>query len=103
MNKIDKIVHDQVGSLSSCDINMLQEILDDIANRHIRKTYHGFKTRFADCHEREKLKAIYILLYLMESGILDDAPIGFNIKDYFNEENHKDRMIKENYHWLPQK
>lgn len=103
MNKIDKIIHDQVGSLSSCDINMLEEILDDIANRHVCKTHHGFSMRFSDCRNREKLRVIYILLYLMESGVLDDAPIGFNIKDYFNEEKHKDRVIKENYHWLPQR
>tara|TARA_R110002050_G_scaffold195159_3_gene329935 strand:- start:1306 stop:1617 length:312 start_codon:yes stop_codon:yes gene_type:complete len=102
MNKIDKIVHDQVGSLSSCDMNMLEEVLDDIANRHIRTTNYGFDKRFADCHDREKLKVIYVLLYLMESGILDDAPIGFNIKDYFDEENHKDRVIKQNYHWVSQ-
>lgn len=86
MNKIDKIIKDQVGSLSSFDMNMLEEVLDDIANRHIRTTNYGFDKRFADCHDREKLKVIYILLYLMESGILNDAPIGFNIKDYFDEE-----------------
>ena len=55
MNKIDKIVHDQVGSLSSCDMNMLEEVLDDIANKHIRTTNYGFDKRFADCHDREKL------------------------------------------------
>jgi hypothetical protein len=86
VNKIDKIIKDQVGSLSSFDMNMLEEVLDDIANRHIRTTNYGFDKRFADCHDREKLKVIYILLYLMESGILNDAPIGFNIKDYFDEE-----------------
>ena len=76
MDKIDQIIYDQVGSITSIDINLLEEILDYIAHKHLRHTRDTYRLDFDGCHKREKLKVIYILLYLMESGVLDDHPIG---------------------------
>jgi len=74
MSNLNDIIRQNVESISKTDISLLEEVLDDIS-RNIIKFDPCIPDAFPKWND-DQLRNIYVLLYLFESGVLDDHPIG---------------------------